>query len=413
MEKFPISFWEYLSIDSFEIRFVDDWADCGMTLAMGPAFSLVPDQIRKMRAILDATHQKGMMAIINPQMNPSHPNAPHAEKVREHCQTVLAAFGDHPAVFGVHLGDEPRKEQMESVAESMREWRRAAPHWQPYLNLLPWHFSMCDAVGYDRWSTYLDEYCRLADPPFISYDCYYHMNPGAMGDEIYFTNLKEYSGASLRNRRPFWVTQLCCPHFEYRYPTEDEFRWQMNTALAWGARGILWFVFSQRGPGSSFQNYRYAPINEFGERTDTYSSLSRVNRHFLQGIAPVMNQLQFKQAYNLAMNYAWAGFPTLDPAWRVQAVNSDCPMIISEFRHPDGHDYVALTNLSRTQNAHPTFAVAGKTPELRVVDTGGGEISVEDGATGARVRSRGSDHIAVHQFFAPGQLYLFKVVDRA
>ena len=40
-----------------------------------------------------------------------------------------------------------------------------------------------DTVGYDRWSTYLDEYCRIAQPPFISYDCYYHMNPGQMGLE--------------------------------------------------------------------------------------------------------------------------------------------------------------------------------------------------------------------------------------
>lgn len=410
MNMFPISFWEYMHIDAFELRYVEDWADCGMTIAMAPTFSLSSDHVRKMRAILDATHHRGMKAIINPQMTPSNPTATHGEKVREHCRKVLEALGDHPAVFGVHLGDEPKKEQMDQVSESMREWRRAAPQWQPFLNLLPWHFAMCDAVGYDRWSTYLDEYCRLADPPFFSYDCYYHMNPGAMGDEIYFTNLKEYSGASLRNQRPFWVTQLCCPHFEYRYPTEAELLWQLNTALAWGARGIMWFVFSLRGPGGNWQNYRDAPINEFGERTETYGNLSRVNRHFLQGMAPVMNQLQFKQAYNLAMNYAWGGFPTLDPSWRVQAVNSDCPMIVSEFRHPDGHDYVALTNLSRTQNAHPTFAVAGKKPDLKVISAGGQEVSLQQ--TGAGIRGQGSDHIAVHQYFAPGQIYLFKVVDQ-
>jgi len=286
MDRFPIGFWEYMTLESFELRYVDDWADAGMTVAMAPGFRLDPEPIGKMRAILDAAQQKGMQVILNAYMPPSNPNAPEEEQWRERIACTLRHFGDHPAVFGPHLGDEPNKEHLPHTARYMRLWREMAPQWQPFLNLLPWHFTLHDTVGYDRWSTYLDEYCRQADPPFISYDCYYQMNPGGMGDEIYFTNLREYSEAARRNKRPFWSTLMCTPHYEYRYPTEDEMRWQMNTALAWGARGILWFVFSQRGPGGQYQNYRNAPIDEFGERTDTYRSLSRVNRHLLCGIGP-------------------------------------------------------------------------------------------------------------------------------
>jgi len=410
MEKFPISFWEYMSIENFSVAYVDDWADCGMTIGMSPGFQLIPEHISKVRQILDAAAKRGIKVMIQPA-RPDLSNTTQFEKnIREHIQNVVKYFGDHEAVFGVFLSDEPKK-GAERLYKLMRTWREEVPHWQPFINLLPWHFTLQELVGFPTWAEYLDDYCQKANPPFISFDCYYQMNPGRMGEEIYFTNLKEYSSASIRNKIPFWVTLMCCPHFEYRYPTEDELRWQMNTALAWGARGIMWFHFSQRGAGGSFQNYRYAPINEFGERTQTYISLSNVNRHLLAGEGIVLNKLQFKQAYCMEMNYAWGGFPVLDPGWRVQAVNSDCPMIISEFKHPDGSDYIALTNMSRTQNAHPTFAVAGKNPDLLVVGSGGTEVSVQHGGAGIGVRSKGKDFIAVHQYFAPGQMYLFRVVD--
>ena len=61
---------------------------------------------------------------------------------------------------------------------------------------------------------------------------------------------------------------LLNPHIRYA---------RFHTAVASGMKGILWFFVYMRTPVS---NYRLAPIDEFGERTETYTWMSRVNRHF-------------------------------------------------------------------------------------------------------------------------------------
>ena len=413
-DKFPISFWEYEGIKGFPLSGVDDWHDAGMTVAMSPSFSMdAPEDVQKIRTILDMCRDRGMKAILWTSPGaPANPSAPWEEIYREWIAKMLRAFGDHPAVYGPHLGDEPNKEHFHHACTAMRIWREMAPQWSPYLNLLPWHFTLHDTVGYDRWPVYLDDYCTHAQPPFIAYDCYYQMNPGMMGEEIYFTNLKYYSEAAQRNNTWFWTTLMCTPHYDYRELSEAEFRWQLNTALAWGAKGISWFVFSQRG--GSYQNYRYAPINNLGKRSESFAWLSNVNSIFLNTKAPVLKQLRFKKAYNAHINFAWGGFPVCEPDWRVKCVTSDTPMIVSEFTHPDGSDYVALTNMSRDRNTHPTFAVAGRRPMLLSVGWNGAEVRVDHpggGASGASVRGRSDDYIAVHQYFAAGQMELYRVVD--
>ena len=60
--------------------------------------------------------------------------------------------------------------------------------------------------------------------------------------------------------------------WNYRCPNEDDFRWQLNTAIAHGAKGILWFFFYMRYP---HDNARLSPIDEHWKRTETFQWLSQ------------------------------------------------------------------------------------------------------------------------------------------
>ena len=83
---------------------------------------------------------------------------------------------------------------------------------------------------------------------------------------MYFGCLKMFADAARRHGLPLWITPLAVGHFRYRCPTEDLFRWQVNTAAAHGMTGFVWFFFYMRDP---HDNYRVPPIDEHWERVET------------------------------------------------------------------------------------------------------------------------------------------------
>lgn len=88
---------------------------------------------------------------------------------------------------------------------------------------------------------------------------------------------------------------------------------------------------------------------------------------------------------------------------RVISATGPGPLIVSEFRHPDGADYVALTNNSATDNIQATIAVRGRRPKLLQVG-----LQAQEQEIGGE---RGSDYATASQWFAPGQMALYRVVD--
>ena len=64
MKSFPIGFWNYVDIAHQGPEAVQDWADAGMTLALGPNYGPGEDEVCKMRAILDAAASKNISVIL-------------------------------------------------------------------------------------------------------------------------------------------------------------------------------------------------------------------------------------------------------------------------------------------------------------------------------------------------------------
>ena len=135
-----------------------------------------------------------------------------------------------------------------------------------------------------------------------------------------------------------------------------------------------------------------------------FDRLSYINRQFLNTLAPALNVLRFKHAYNIGLNWGWGGYPFHGRNRRILSATAPGPLIVSEFSHPDGADYVALTNNSCNQNIQATLAVQGRKPILMQVGMQGHESPI-------RPSDRGDTFVAVSQWFAPGQMALFRVVD--
>jgi len=404
MPRFPIGFWNYSPIDVFDASCVADWADAGMTLTMSPEFGPSPDHTRRMREILDAAQARDIRVILGHE----HTYWPNLMRVGEetYCRQfrkALKDFGDHPAVFGFHVGDEPDTANFAPACRAVRLLKDMAPRLSPFLNLLPWHPGCEPRVGFTEWNAYLDAYAEAARPDFLCYDCYSQMNPGTEGWDMYFKNLREFHEAAQRHGIPYWTTLLSVGHFRYRCPREDDFRWQLNTAIAHGAKGILYFFFYMRQP---HENYRVSPVDEHWERTETYEWLSRVNRTFLNWHAPVVQELTLERVSHVGK--AWGGVAEHDGSGMVERAVSHCqtPLVVSEFRHANGSRYVAVVNNSQTDSSPAELRVRGRKPRLHRV---GWKACEEPAPSEDSWKYEGRDDgCLVRCWLAPGQMELYR-----
>lgn len=131
--------------------------------------------------------------------------------------------------------------------------------------------------------------------------------------------------------------------------------------MAHGARGLLWYSFYIRRP---HDNYRLAPIDEHWERTETFAWLSRVNRTFLKSTAEVVSDLTLRKVSHVGI--AWGGVPLFDGGGLISRAQSshDIPLIVSEFTHANGSNYVMVVNNSQSDSTQAEIWVRGDPSEV-------------------------------------------------
>jgi hypothetical protein len=417
MTNFPIGFWNGIPIEKQDAGAVKDWVDAGMTLAMSPEFDDKPEHAKKMHLILDAAQKNGIRVILcHAQSHYRYLTKNGEEAYRKSCAAAIKEYGSHPAVFGFYVGDEPGKEQFPDVCKAMRIQKELAPNLTPFLNHLPWYPGVAATLGYPTHKDYLDAYVAQAKPDVLCYDYYGQMNPLGEGWDVsgdgYFGNLREYEAASQRAGIPFWITLLSVGHFNYRCPKEDDFRWQLNTAVAHGARGVLWFYFYMGQP--PYLNYRVSPIDEHWERTETFEWISRVNRTFLKRFGSVVPRLTLQRVSHCGK--AWGGNPLFDgkdglvsavarstTPWEA-AKPEDAPLIVSEFKHADGRDCVMVVNNSQTKNVFATVTLRRAYANISRM---GWEGKEEVAPVCGLIITKAGKGVSVGQFLAPGQMDLY------
>lgn len=410
MKQFPIGFWNYTHIDHQDASAIKDWADAGMTLAMGPNYGTAPAHIQKMQSILDAANAAGIRMILCPETGSwQHLTKAGEDVYRRDFTAAAKALGDHPATFGFHVGDEPGTTEFPDACRATLIQKELAPHLQPFINLLPMYTGIESRIGYLDWGRYLDAFVAAARPPLLCYDCYAQMNPDPDGNdfwgfEMYFANLRTYWEAACRHGLDYWTTLLSVGHFRYRCPQENDLRWQVNTAVAHGARGLLWFFFYMRQP---HDNYRVAPIDEHGERSETYAWLSRVCRTFLKWHAPVLMQCSLVRASHVGKS--WGGWPKFEGGERIADARSSTgtPLIISEFKHANGAEYIVVVNNSQKESTQAEVLIRGRCPDLHRVGWMSKETSLVDSVGSGP--EHGADYIKAHCWLAPGQMEMYRI----
>jgi hypothetical protein len=352
-QNIKFGFWNYIDSGKMGKEAVSDWKELGMNLCMSFDFNLEKGHNKQdMIDILDECAAQGMQLIIRDQRTRfKHFSQVGAEAFTADVQAAYADFGKHPATFGFFIGDEPNEEQVPDFIETAKIVAEQMPNLVPYGNLLPYFGSSDWAIltsqKADHYYKLLERILKESKIPVIGYDNYSQCLQADQNQEAgmdgWFYNLDMFQKACKERGIPFYVTGLCVGHWAYRVPTEDDFRWQISTALAHGARGVFWFhLYNIKGDLS----YRNAPFyGENFKRTETFTYLARQQDIFRQCYMEQFNKMELTDVYHVGHIY--------DPSMRfceddtVKEVRGDShyPAIVSYFKEFDSEErWVCIVN---------------------------------------------------------------------
>lgn len=331
---FPIMPWNSPPNDPVVLRKIHE---CGFTLA-----GFVPS------SALDACAAAGLKAIVSDGRASGYDWAAVDEKAaRNNVSNLVAQAGNHSAVFGYYLRDEPTAAWfpgLEKVASAIREF---APGKWPYINLFP-DYADNSQLGTTNYADYLDRFVTTCHPRIISYDNYSLMDDGLIRGS-YWTNLEAVRNACKKHGVEFWNIVLAVAHFNYREPTAADLRFEAYTTLAYGGRGLAYFTYFAPAVG----NYRGAAIDQFGNETPTWHNLQNINLQ-IQKLGPTLLQLQSDDVYHVGdIPSHCKGPPTNSLVSSISGGN----FLVGEFTHQDNSCYIMVVNkdLSKSHPCSPQF----------------------------------------------------------
>ena len=209
---------------------------------------------------------------------------------------------NHDAIWGIDLCDEPSAADFQSLQERTQELYAQDPNRFPLINLLPMYASpeqlgeedeLPDFIGDSpldpfceravRYRMHVSDYIGTVDTDIISVDIYPLSVKGNGELQTYMhwmRNLDILAEACRETGRDLWViTQAAgladiddgIPSYRYCKTVEDQ-RWQNYTAIAFGAKAIIYGCYY-----GGWWNGDSHMLNNAGERTDTYYAVKQVN----------------------------------------------------------------------------------------------------------------------------------------
>ncbi len=200
--------------------------------------------------MLPLCENHGLLAIVNDtRMGQVGASTTPQDQWQPITQAVLNDYNPYPAFAGLHTGDEPVPSQYAPIGTAVRLVRQLAPTKLVDNNLAGY-------FGGPDWGGVVQGFIDQVHPSYFSFDRYmllmpdgYHNTPAqqATAESQFFTTLANSRLKSVANGVPFWCYLQGVAHHSganyFRHPNYGETIWQINAALAYGARGLQWFTY--------------------------------------------------------------------------------------------------------------------------------------------------------------------------
>ncbi len=230
--------------------------------------------------ILDAFAKYGVGAIVS-DIVPGWwgGNGDNAGKLAEtnplsQYKEAAAKFADHPAIWGIDVGDEPSALDFPYYGRVIDTVNGAFPNQFAYLNLYPNYASVAknnavetvNQLGTATYAEHIERYIENVPTDYICYD-YYMYSASVAGA---YENLRIVSDACLRTGRSMWIVLQVNSNKPEHWISENELRVQAYSAMAFGAESIIWACYTAGW-------WHNQVLDDNGEKTEQYEKLRHIN----------------------------------------------------------------------------------------------------------------------------------------
>lgn len=188
------------------------------------------------------------------------------------------AFLDHPAIWGIDVGDEPSALDFPYYGKVIDFVNSHFKNQFAYLNLYPSYGMLATntpdeikkQLGTENYEQYIERYCKYVNTDYICCDYY----PYSSNFTDFFNNLITVSNACRKYNRHFWIILQVNSHRPENTITVNQLRFQAYTALAFGAEVLNWACYTA--------GWWYNQVlDEDGNQTPQYNRLKQVNSEIL------------------------------------------------------------------------------------------------------------------------------------
>lgn len=328
-KTFPIMAWDYVDDEAI----LKSMADCGIN-----AVAFVPPKM------LDALAKYGLKGIVHDDRVGAAFGKPFdADRALPALEELIRNYGNHPALYGYHLRDEPGPDQFDDLGRASTLIREKNPGKWPYI---------CNYPGYgDDYVKLLEDFVARCNPPILTYDNY-AARPDGSFSWGFWANIADVRQVALSHDLPFHAIVLTSPHWGYGPVTPENLRLQAYGSLAYGARGLEYYKFCSGSlpilNAPDLGNFRDGPLDEFGDKTQTWGWLRNVNRQMLN-LAPHLLKLRSDNVYHIGDVPQRNHGPGENAL--VKALPGGSDWIVGEFTHEDGSRWVMIVNKVLTSSA--------------------------------------------------------------
>lgn len=297
-------------------------------------------------------------------------------------RTLLGADGpvtgypEGEGCWGYLLVDEPNASAFPELGRRVAELRQARPGRLAYINLFP-NYASPAQLGTVTYEEHVARFMREVQPDVLSMDHYPAMRPDSDTRDAYCTNLETMWRHAHAAGVPFWNYFYSMPFNDRLDPTEAQLRWQIFTAAAYGARGVLYFCYWTPGKGNAGTGEfpkGGAILTAEGRKTRHYDEARRINAE-LKALGPTLMQLTSTEVRRVNTGVAPASLLTNSPVRNVERIRTDphSELILGTFRHADGRRAVLVVNHSYSHTAWPTVEFAVPAAQVTEIDKASGQ----------------------------------------
>ena len=233
-------------------------------------------------------------------------------KSQEHYNQLMdeAWYLNEPAFAGIAVKDEPSAADLDDMGKVNIALKNKTDGKLMYTTLFPNKVESNRLYLEDNSGTELEKYCRyvekyldVVDPEMLCYDYYAFFKKGGTLDNTYnagaldavkynqgkanmadyWWSLSYFSNLAKERNIPLWVSVATRDHNRKTLHYYKQINWQVNTSLAYGAKGIqyyhYWSLMGGTGPEDWENQTRGGMTTVNGTPHDVYYQIQKINQN--------------------------------------------------------------------------------------------------------------------------------------